>query len=382
MPAARVAKSRPSLLRAIKDQTEQFRVPACGFTTVRRSIVLVLGPDERGVVAVLTALALTVLVGAVGLAVDVGMRYRENRALQNAADAAVIAAALKSSSSYQNEAKAVAAQYGFVDGASGITVAALNNQTCPDGTTVCYQVTVAQSSAPRFFSPVVGNFAPSLAGAAMASGSQTHSYCLVALGGSGTDPAIRTNGVPNADFTGCSIMSNTGADCNGHDLKATYGDAHKTNNGCGITPRNNVQTVADPYSLLSQQYPCRYLRRHLSARANEKEGSTSAVVQPMVRLKDPARHATHLWRLAAYWQHDPDYCIARFSPRYLQRAAGHEWEYVANGRGLGADHHFYRHYRKLYACPNGRWDIGLPSANIRYLERNRYLSGSRLDHWG
>ena len=120
----------------------------------------------------------------------------------------------------------------------------------------------------------------------------------------------------------------------------------------------------------------------LSARANEKEGSTSAVVQPMVRLKDPARHATHLWRLAAYWQHDPDYCIARFSPRYLQRAAGHEWEYVANGRGLGADHHFYRHYRKLYACPNGRWDIGLPSANIRYLERNRYLSGSRLDHWG
>lgn len=255
MPAARVAKSRPSLLRAIKDQTEQFRVPACGFTTVRRSIVLVLGPDERGVVAVLTALALTVLVGAVGLAVDVGMRYRENRALQNAADAAVIAAALKSSSSYQNEAKAVAAQYGFVDGASGITVAALNNQTCPDGTTVCYQVTVAQSSAPRFFSPVVGNFAPSLAGAAMASGSQTHSYCLVALGGSGTDPAIRTNGVPNADFTGCSIMSNTGADCNGHDLKATYGDAHKTNNRCGITPRDNVQTVADPYSSLSNNIP-------------------------------------------------------------------------------------------------------------------------------
>jgi len=151
MPAARVTKSRPSLLRAIKDQTEQFRVPACGVTTVRRSIVLVLGRDERGVVAVLTALALTVLVGAVGLAVDVGMWYRENRALQNASDAAVIAAALNASSSYQNEAKAVAAQYGFVDGAAGITVAALNNQTCPDGTTVCYQVTVAQSSAARFF---------------------------------------------------------------------------------------------------------------------------------------------------------------------------------------------------------------------------------------
>ena len=157
-------------------------------TALRCSITPALWLDERGVIAVITALALTALIGIAGLALDVGMWYRSNRAMQNAADAAVIAAALNGTGSYQSEAKAVAAQYGFVDGANGVTVTALNNQTCPDGATDCYQVTVAQTSPPRYFPPVVGNFSPNLAGAAMAGGSQTHSYCLLALGGSGTDP--------------------------------------------------------------------------------------------------------------------------------------------------------------------------------------------------
>jgi len=151
--------------------------------------------------------------------------------------------------------KAVAAQYGFVDGVNGITVTALNNQTCPDGATDCYQVTVAQASTPRFFSPVVSLFSPSLAGSALAGGSQTHSYCLLALASSGTDPAIVTNGAPKADLSNCSLMSNTGADCHGHNLNATYGDAHKTNNGCGVTEASNVAVVADPYSSLATSIP-------------------------------------------------------------------------------------------------------------------------------
>ena len=221
----------------------------------RRATGLGVSHDEGGVVAVLTALGLTVLIGMVGLAVDISMWYRTDRALQNAADAAVIAAALNGSGSYQSEAKAVAAQYGFVDGASGITVTALNNQTCPDGTTSCYQVTVAQGSAPTFFSQILGNVSPTLSGAAMASGSQTHSYCLLALGGSGTDPALQGNGVPAANLDNCSIMSNTGMTCNGHNTGATNGDAHKTNNGCGFTQNSNVPSVADPFAGRSSNIP-------------------------------------------------------------------------------------------------------------------------------
>jgi len=247
----------------------------------RRAIVLTLWQNEKGVIAVLTALALTVLIGIVGLAIDVGMWYRSNRAMQNAADSAVIAAALNGTSSYQDEAKAIAARYGFVDGVGGVTVTVLNNQTCPDGTADCYQVNVAQNSVPRFFSPVVGSFNPSLAGTAMAGGSQTHSYCLLALANSGTDPAIRTNGAPKADLTGCSLMSNTGANCNGHDLKATYGDAHKTNDGCGITEASNVPTVADPYSSLASNIP-----------ADTCGGSYP---QEPSKKKDPALPASNQW---------------------------------------------------------------------------------------
>jgi Flp pilus assembly protein TadG len=140
-----------------------------------------LSKDESGVIAVLTALGLTVLIGIVGLAIDVGVWYQTNRALQNAADAAVIAAALDGTDAYAPQAKAVTAQYGFIDGSNSITVTALNNQTCPSPSTAtdCYKVTVARASAPVFFSAVLGISAPALSGVAMASSSATHNYCLL-----------------------------------------------------------------------------------------------------------------------------------------------------------------------------------------------------------
>src|SRR5262249_24298644 len=135
--------------------------------------------ERSGAIAVLTALGLTALVGFVGLAIDAGMWYRTSRALQNAADAAVIAAAIDGTGNYQSTAKSVIVQYGFVDGSNGITVTALNKQTCPSGATNCYKVTVAQSSSPRFFSTVLGISAPAVSGVAMASSNVTHNYCLL-----------------------------------------------------------------------------------------------------------------------------------------------------------------------------------------------------------
>jgi len=159
-----------------------------------RARFLRLGKDEGGAVAVIACLALVGVIGFVGLAVDAGLWYRTTRAMQNAADAAAIAASQNGTGTYQSEAKAVAAQYGFVDGVNGITVSALNNQTCPGGSTDCYKVTVTRASAPLFFSTVLGISAPNLSNAAMASSKETHSYCMLALSTSGN--AIRTNGSP------------------------------------------------------------------------------------------------------------------------------------------------------------------------------------------
>jgi Flp pilus assembly protein TadG len=216
--------------------------------------------DPSGAIAVIMALGLTMLIGIVGLAVDVGMWYHSSRAQQNAADAAAIAASQNGTASYQSEAKAVAAQYGFVDGSNGITVTALNNQTCPSPSTAtdCYKVTVAQASAPLFFSSVLGLTAPAISSAAMVSSKETHSYCMLALNTTGT--AITTNGSPSANLNGCSIMSNSGAKCDGSNLRTapngpTYGDAAGTNSGCGINQYSNVPTVADPYASLQSSIP-------------------------------------------------------------------------------------------------------------------------------
>jgi Flp pilus assembly protein TadG len=211
--------------------------------------------SERGGIALIAGIVATVVVAVVGLGIDVIGWYRTHRALQNAADSAAIAAATNGSGSFQSEAKAVAAQYGYVDGTGGVTVTAADKQPCPDGTTSCYLVTVAMTSAPQFFSQVIGLPAPALSSAAMAGGSQTHSYCILALASDGTNPGIRSDGSNSADLTGCSIMSDTGSTCNGHNLNATYGDAHGTNNGCGVTEHSNVPVVSDPYAGLANNIP-------------------------------------------------------------------------------------------------------------------------------
>ena len=212
--------------------------------------------DEAGAVLLIMGVIATVIVAIVGLGIDVIGWYRTERAMQNAADAAAIAAARNgTATTYAFEAKAVAAEYGFVDGSGNVTVTAWNNQTCPNGQTDCYLVTVATSAAPQFFSQVVGFAAPKLSSAAMAGGAQTHYYCLLALASSGYDPAIRTNGAPKANLAGCSIMSNTSATCNGHNLNADNGDAHKTDNGCGVNENSNVPIAADPYKSLASDIP-------------------------------------------------------------------------------------------------------------------------------
>src|ERR1700722_3580754 len=74
-----------------------------------------LGADRRGNVAMIMGLSMVPIVGALGLGFEVSNWYLQKHAMQNAADAATIAAATNASSNYATEAKAVAAQYGFVD---------------------------------------------------------------------------------------------------------------------------------------------------------------------------------------------------------------------------------------------------------------------------
>ena len=212
--------------------------------------------DQRGTVSMVMGILIVPLVGALGIGFEVSNWYMSGRGMQNAADAAALAAATNGGANYDVEAKAVAAQYGFVDGANNITVAASNAATCPGGGNTCYSVTIS-GAAPLLVSQIVGyqgdttlngGAAKQLSSVAVAKAMiQPQPLCMVALATSGAAQAIRTNGSPVANLNGCNVMSNTAAQCNGSNLGAGLGLAHGSSNGCGVKSVSGVDIVADPY---------------------------------------------------------------------------------------------------------------------------------------
>lgn len=218
--------------------------------------------DKRANIAVMFALAAPFMIGGFGLGMETLNWYRVQHDVQNAADEAAIAAATNSSSTYSAEALATTANYGYANGSNNVTVVASNTASCPSGSGTCYSVTVTKK-VPLYLPPVVGysgnttiGGAPALSISATAvalQGAVPRTYCLLSLSTSGT--GIRANGVPNANLSGCNVMSDSNATCNGHNLQANIGDAAETNNGCGVIQNSNVSAVSDPYHNLATNIP-------------------------------------------------------------------------------------------------------------------------------
>jgi Flp pilus assembly protein TadG len=218
--------------------------------------------NRRANVAVMFGLALPVLLGGLGLGMESAYWYVDQRGMQNASDAAALAAASDATSNYASTATAVAAQYGYQNGVNGTTVTSTNTAACPSGGNACYQVTISYKQQ-LFLLPVVGfrgnatvggQPAQTLNSSATAIQATTpRNYCLLALNTIGT--SILGNGVPNTNFAGCNTMSNASATCHGHDMGADYGDAHITDSGCGVIQESNVPIVPDPYAVLASNIP-------------------------------------------------------------------------------------------------------------------------------
>jgi hypothetical protein len=215
--------------------------------------------DERGTVSIIMGFLTIPLLGAVGLGFETSNWYLMVRGMQNAADAAAIAASTNGGSNYDVEAKAVAAQYGFVNGVKNVSIAVSNAAPCPGGGNDCYSVSIsglmplllAQVVGYRGDATLNGQAAKKLSSSATASRALTPmDFCLLALGPQG----VRSNGAPKSSM-GCNVMSNTGSTCNGGDLGAPIGAAHNTNNGCGINKYSNVPAVVDPYAKLASNIP-------------------------------------------------------------------------------------------------------------------------------
>ena len=219
--------------------------------------------DERGTVSVIMGLLIIPFMGFLAMGFEVSNWYLITRGMQNAADASVLAAAINNSANYKTEANAVAALYGFVNGTNNVSIAVTNTAACPSGGNNCYSVTISGYT-PLLVSQIVGyqgnanlggSLQKSLSAVAVAkAATQPQDLCLLALAGSGTTPAIHTNGAPTGNMNGCDSMSNTAANCNGHDLGLGISFAVGSNSGCGAAQLHN-DAIADPYAHFATNIP-------------------------------------------------------------------------------------------------------------------------------
>jgi hypothetical protein len=256
-----------------------------------------LGCDERGGIAVMMGFLFPVLLAGFGLGFEISSWYMRTRSMQNAADAAVIAAAANGEDNYNVEAAAVAAQYGYVNDTNNVTVTASNAATCPADPSItppCYSVTIS-SVVPLFLTQFVGyrgelalNGKPEklLTSAAVAvQKTKPQPICLLTLSQSGQ--GLRTNGAPNSNFTGCSVMSDSASNCNGSNLNANYGLAAGTNSGCGNKEKSDIPIVPDPYLAMASHIP-----------ANTCGSGANAYPQEPKKKNDPPLPASNQWSVS------------------------------------------------------------------------------------
>src|SRR5579864_7497132 len=185
-----------------------------------------LAADQSGVSAIVTAFALTVMIGFCGLAIDAVMWQVDYRTMQGVADQAALAGAvafrnagetgaLGDSTTAQNAAYATAIQNGY--SSSAMTVASYNDgATCTnDG---CLQVTLTQQEH-RYFYAVFSDSDPTQSVSAVATcqgcgngtfnnSSNGGEACVMALDASGAG-VISVSGNPTLTLNGCNLYNNS-----------------------------------------------------------------------------------------------------------------------------------------------------------------------------
>jgi len=218
--------------------------------------------DDRGSVAVLTALAMTVLMGFAGLAIDVGLWQVAQRNMQGAADqaafSAVIAASAGGGASPTTQAKGITASMGFVDGQAGVTVAVNNppSQGNYTANNLAWEIIIQQPQ-PMWFTQLFLSSAPTASkrAVALAQGG----FCLIALDPSASK-ALNISGSAAVDVSTCNVYVNS-TDSNALNLSGgatlTADDAYIVGNDCGggcsgLSVSNTLKTsataIADPYA--------------------------------------------------------------------------------------------------------------------------------------
>ena len=266
---------------------------------MRQGLLAKFGNDCAGNIAVMTALAMPVLVGMAGLGTEVGYWYYLTRGMQNAADSAAVAAATNGGSSYAAEAQAVAGQYGFQNGVNNVVVNSSNAANCPSGGNSCYSVTIS-SVAPLLLSQLVGYTGTTkisgtgytaLSATAIAKGGSASgggNACVVALDPTDFSTATATGG--NLTLNNCNLAvnssNNTAFKMTGGTIKAgaidVVGNYSSTGGVMNPLPVTGQTPVVDPYTGLYSANSVANMPSQAAAHTNFSVTGGSATLSPGV----------------------------------------------------------------------------------------------------
>lgn len=241
---------------------------ACESAQLRARLSCRLGElarDRTGVSMVTLALLLPVLIGILGLAIDVGMWQVDQRRLQGAADRTAYAAAVASadgstSDEATDEGLAILSQLGHQNSVSGLVAEIHNPATSGNYSTDSQSWEVQLSHSHRlYFASLFLSENPTISARAVAVGgsSDPAPFCILTLDQTGAGATTFTNnaGLVNDDCNVYTNSSNAAALLcdNNCDIAAntyTVGGTRVVNNGelSGAVNLTGVSPAADPYA--------------------------------------------------------------------------------------------------------------------------------------
>ena len=220
---------------------------------------------ERGAIAVQTAVVLVVLLALVSLGVEVTLVLVKHRQMQTAADAASMAgvAALNINASYDTEARAVAAQHGFIDGQASASVAVHNPPLAGAhiGDANYVEVVISQPQAvtlAKLLRP--GDFDVGARAVAVRNPGTGGTFCLLSLDSASPNAVNVSNNVVLANPS-CGLAANSSSASSVHLHNNatvsgpiwTHGDIQRDNGSS--TPNPSITThgavLADPYAAIA-----------------------------------------------------------------------------------------------------------------------------------
>ena len=191
--------------------------------------------DERGQVAVVAALSMTVVFGFMALAIDVGLLFNAHRKLQNAADAAATSAAIDymfNASTTTATAAATSAISANQISNPSITVNFNPNITSAYHFSASYVEVIVSQTNPTFFAGMFNHKNMTISARAVAGMPGEGNACVIVLDPNNDSGAMTLQGSFTVDAGGCGVV-----------VDSTSSDALQFTGGGGTLTAKYVSVV-------------------------------------------------------------------------------------------------------------------------------------------